>query len=289
MCKTRGLSDEFICALLSGELRPFLDTVCSDDSLCIEIRDNYLNIYYRGGNIYRIKHSRKGYFIKFAHSYFGMTSFDFPQAYDLAGWHTRLEKLKKGMDGWFVMHPKSERETQQKITVSNASKPADYIIADIEYTAPEQHFRFDMVGVNLCGKPRLSLFELKQGDSSVAGKAGITKHLEDVSRAVCNPSLYNTLLGEIQKISEQKQTLGLLPTIENTEFMSQQKPEFIFLLRGHNPKSQVPDRELRKVIESVKYLELKASCDVKISFMADDAYTLYASNMQSLEDYIRGH
>ena len=114
MCKTRGLPDKFICALLSGKLRPFLDTVRSDDSLCLEIRKDYLNIYYRGGSIYCIEHSSKGYHIKFTHSYFGMTSFDFPQAYDLAGWHTRLGSLKKGMDGWFVKHPKSEREAQQK-------------------------------------------------------------------------------------------------------------------------------------------------------------------------------
>ena len=51
----RGLSEEFIRALKSRFLEPVLDLVKSDYTLCLEIREDYINIYYRGGNILRIK------------------------------------------------------------------------------------------------------------------------------------------------------------------------------------------------------------------------------------------
>ena len=54
----RGLSEDFMKDLLKGELKGFLSAVKNDDTLCLEIRDNYINIYYRGGNLCRIKPSR---------------------------------------------------------------------------------------------------------------------------------------------------------------------------------------------------------------------------------------
>jgi len=46
----RGLSDKFMAALTGGVLTPLLDRVKADSTLCLEIREDYLNIYYRGGN-----------------------------------------------------------------------------------------------------------------------------------------------------------------------------------------------------------------------------------------------
>ena len=42
----RGISDKFISELKTGLLCPALEAVLHDDTLCLEIRDDYINIYY---------------------------------------------------------------------------------------------------------------------------------------------------------------------------------------------------------------------------------------------------
>ena len=46
----RRLSDHFIADLKVEILKALLDRVKADPTLCLEIRDEYINIYYRGGN-----------------------------------------------------------------------------------------------------------------------------------------------------------------------------------------------------------------------------------------------
>lgn len=43
----RGLTDTFLNDLKQGKLKNVLVAVKSDDTLCLEIRDNYINIYYQ--------------------------------------------------------------------------------------------------------------------------------------------------------------------------------------------------------------------------------------------------
>ena len=51
----RGINDGFICDLKTGDLSYFLNQVKSNrDKLCLEIRDGYINIYYKGGNLLKI-------------------------------------------------------------------------------------------------------------------------------------------------------------------------------------------------------------------------------------------
>lgn len=58
----RGLSQQFLTDLKEcGSLNDVLKVVLYDDTLCLEIRDNYANIYYRGGNLLRIEESPTGY------------------------------------------------------------------------------------------------------------------------------------------------------------------------------------------------------------------------------------
>ena len=44
-----------------GKLYPLLERIKKDDTLLLSIRNNYINIYYRGGNLVRISYGAKGY------------------------------------------------------------------------------------------------------------------------------------------------------------------------------------------------------------------------------------
>ena len=51
----RGLSETFMKDLSQGHLKPILDLAIRDHTLCLQIRNDYINIYYRGGNILKLK------------------------------------------------------------------------------------------------------------------------------------------------------------------------------------------------------------------------------------------
>ncbi len=50
-----NLSQRFLTELTSGNLRNVIKHILDDTELDIQVRDNYLNIYYKGGNILRIR------------------------------------------------------------------------------------------------------------------------------------------------------------------------------------------------------------------------------------------
>ena len=62
----RGIHDKkFLKSLEKGKLRSMLDVINNDKLLDVQIRNNYLNIYYRGGNIAKINSENSIEFDKF--------------------------------------------------------------------------------------------------------------------------------------------------------------------------------------------------------------------------------
>lgn len=57
----RALNDSFLNAfLVGGKLFPLLDLVRKDHTLCMELRGEYVEIYYRGGLLYKIDDNEYG-------------------------------------------------------------------------------------------------------------------------------------------------------------------------------------------------------------------------------------
>lgn len=154
------LSKNFATALSSkGNIAPIIEYILNDTELDVQVRDNYINVYYKGGNILRIKpqsfsfdkyyfylgHPKgfpKSYVMKVAD---GKSSEISPRATEpIPSFNEALEivseldtslhdimnllpenptaffkKAKTTMDSWFEKNPKSERLDQQKITSNN--------------------------------------------------------------------------------------------------------------------------------------------------------------------------
>lgn len=196
----RGINAEFEEQLKSGILRPVLDRVKNDDTISLEIRNGYVDIYYRGGRLLGLHAQSKAsrFLTQFDERYFGdETTYrsrrpqppkrTIESADDAQAWVDAFAEYKQAMDIRFSLHLKIEREYQQAIVRDNnrhwSGDVSDYVVVDIEYAQsprafPEQNanYRFDMVGFRwpAAGKTRASgvvtpvIMEMKAGDGALA-------------------------------------------------------------------------------------------------------------------------
>lgn len=166
----RGIRNEkLLNAFTDGRYKALLETVTADNELTIQIRADYVNVYYRGCNIARIK-SPNGY-VEFDKYYF-LREDMIPEIPQIKGKHKinvsgdkdrgiprrddiinelkdsrdKLKKIfkeekyeeyfceaKQVMDGWLGWNEKAEKEEQQQIVYRNTQDDADFYVLDIEY------------------------------------------------------------------------------------------------------------------------------------------------------------
>lgn len=300
----RGLSAEFINDLKEGKLKQLLEAVKLDDNLCLSIRNEYINIYYRGGNICKVTNKNGKYSYEFEKEYIKnpQNKEKIMKIYSEGNVQKIVENfplVKSEMDYSFgTGAKKAEREWQQLIlrenNYSNISNDTDYFIADIEYANKENGSRFDMIAVKWpsTGKDRrdptntrLSFIEVKFGDGAIGGNAGIKKHADDILK-FCK--METNIYSEVEKLLNQEIELGLVEVSQKKKEVKvkKEKPEFIFLFANHKPSKSKMKTELKRILEMPEYEELKEKCDLKVAKSSCMGYGLYDDCIVSLEDFI---
>lgn len=253
----RGLSQQFMGDLCDGRLALLRKRVLADQSLCLEIRENYINIYYRGGNLLKVAMLLPDYEAFFDTKYAGEKSDvlakQLPKALmrneaDVERWLEKIPILKQTMDIFLGNHPKEEREAQQSILRDNnfggTSRATDFYVCDIEYANP--HGRFDLVAVHWASNPktrkeqnghRLVLVEAKYGDGAMANKSGIASHVTDINRFLGDADNVQALKREMVGIFNQKRALGLMNCGRDLGAFSDEPPMLLLALINHDPDS----------------------------------------------------
>lgn len=274
--------------LCSGILNPILANVHRDNNLTIEVRSNYINIYYRGGNMLRISEKNTGYNFEFDLQYIKedndaktMIS-NLPKHVavrdDAQAWSVRIPTIKAEMDAYFVFHKKVEREFQQLVVRENniggIAKKTDYYICDIEYQVGDT--RLDLVAAKCTGrgKYRLALIEMKYADSALEGKSGIVDHVRKVYEYLSENNIED-LKTEMHGILETKRTLKLVDDLPAQFTFTEEKPEFIFLLANHKPASSLLDTELNKLEKESFYADFCKMADLKLATASFFGYGLF--------------
>jgi len=282
-------------SLLDGELTCFLDAVKSDNTLCLCIRGDYINIYYRGGNLLKIEEQQKQYKFSF--------NLGYTQRYrekigalapnDYIGWYENIPFIKSEMDTWFSKNPKPEREFQQVILRENnfisTAEHTNYRIADIEYKNNEIGCCFDMLALKYTGKgdsARLAYIEVKYGHKALSGDSGLQKHFVDMHRFLSNSDMRQLAFNDAQTTFDQLKDLGLIKYVKKFPSLSNDKaPEFILAL-ANLPSSNNYLRRIAPIIRSNEYQQLKELCDVKIAHSSFMGYGLYSDAMVPFEDFV---
>ena len=293
----RGLSRRFIDELKSGFLEPVLGLVLGDPTLCLEIRGNYINIYYRGGNILKLTEKVNVFDASFDWKYLNEDVTRVPinlplklwAKSDVMAWIEAIPFLKHEMDLWFGKHPKDEREFQQLMVrennFGNSAKSTDYFICDIEYANEKR--RFDLIAVRWPSTSAdrknntglgFAFIEMKYLDKAMSGEAGLPDHIEDINDFLQERANLTSLKDEMKQVFNQKRELGLINNEMPIESFSDDEPEYILALANHDPDSSILKRELAK-LPICPHAELKFAVS---SFMG---YGLFREHIYTLDDF----
>lgn len=292
-----------------GILHSLLERVKKDPTLCLEIRNNYINIYYRGGNLIEVK-EKEGFVAHFDTNYCSGAKNEVIETLrknskllvkdNVDTWINAIPSLKQAMDFWFGKHPKEEREFQQIVLRENnglvIGSGTDYFIIDVEYDN-HSDARFDLVAVEWESKssarklqkgyrPKLCFIEMKYGDGALSGKAGVIDHIDKFSSYVKNAGLKN-IKDEMLEAFRQKRKLGLIPALENNKNQVKifsDDVDFIFLFANHDSDS----RKLKDILTQIreKYQAINLGFNLKFCFSNFMGYGLYKQNVYSLSEFM---
>ncbi|MDU0460588.1 MAG: hypothetical protein RW306_17810 [Geobacteraceae bacterium] len=304
----KTLSKKFMDDLTNtdGLLHPILDRVRKDHTLLLSIRKDYVNIYYRGGNILKLEKVGDGAYKSFFDSQYNKNGESIPDLPhniknqdDSKKWVVAFQSLKLVMDFYFSQKAKPEREFQQLAARENndstISNESEYFIADIEFADTELGAKFDMLGVKWLANQRkngsnckAALIEMKYGDGALEGSAGIIKHLKDMTALIEDSERYQQFLRTIESKFNQLDQLGLLgfnrcKSETKVKFDDNDRPEVIFILANHNPRSTklskiLNDREIDEYVERDKF-------DLRFFVSSFAGYGLHSKSMLKLEEF----
>ena len=279
--KGRGIHKaDFFSSLKSGNLSKMIEIIRNDKDLDLQIREDYLNIYYMGGNIAKVNSENSIEFDKF---YFYLDMKTIPtktikknpikvkeftekrneliRKFKNQNYAEFFCDAKQIMDKWFAINPKSERMEQHELSIENQYGKSDYTIIDIEYQVSTQSDfvykitpngndtqkkpRFDIIAVNKKGK--LFIIELKKGTKALKDKSGLKEHWDCYQHSIARNT--EAFKREMQLVLKQKQDFDL---IDKKLLINSETPEFIFAY-AYDDKSSIkdPDDKFQKAYEKI--------------------------------------
>jgi len=290
----------------TGLLHPILERIKQDHTLMLSIRKDYLNIYYRGGNILRMKEQGNGSYSAFFDNNYNKSGPPGPALPDVIEsqhetrkWVDSFQDLKGIMDFYFSEYGKPEREFQQLIARENnfsaIANQSEYFVSDIEFADSGLGARFDILALRWLvahrkktGSCRPALIEMKYGDGALGGSAGVLKHLRDIDALISDGGKYKALLETMEWQFNQLDELGLLrfnrvANWTKIQLDGSEKPEVIFILANHNPRSS----KLNTILNDPKIHEYDHSPNFDLRFYVASfaGYALHADCMLTLSQF----
>ncbi|MGL4985986.1 MAG: hypothetical protein ACRC5H_02465 [Treponemataceae bacterium] len=288
----RMLSDEFMKALLTGSLNDILKRVKEDDTLLLQIRKNYINIYYRGCSALKLDApttKSENYMATIDKAYLkegSAPTFEFnPDT-----WLADLPTIKNNIDCNLGAKRRSEREFQQLVARENSfseiANSTDYFIVDIERT--DHIGRFDMVAIKWLATShdrknptdcQLVFIEMKYGHKSFDN---LEKHYEDINKFLFN----NDLREEALSIFKQLRELGLVELSEknkNEVVHLNDKVEFILLCANLSPNS-TKNTDIQEIVNKFDQSKPK-NLDYRFATASFMGYALYDKFMLNKDDF----
>lgn len=278
MATKRKISNEkFRKNLTEGEYKAIIDYASQrENELDVQIRDNYLNIYYQGGNLLRV-HPRSLYFDEF---YFHRGAKDMRKTHLIdkckkgdkacfARWEdyknrrkemldilnekrdmaTYCKEMKRIMKEWEAdLHTigisHDEKNAQQQISMNNRGA-TDYTVVDLEYAvSTTSNFKYN--GDSTKKVPRFDIIAVdKSGQLYVIELKTGLKAIDgnsgisahiDCFKYTIKRDSNKDFINEMDELLKQKQKLNLID--KNVFIDKTREPQFIFAFSDEPGKNQ---------------------------------------------------
>lgn len=295
-----------------GLLRGLLEIVKSDEDLVLEIRNDYFNIYYKGGNIAKVESANS---IQFDHNYFKgyqRPNFESDEKEEERkvlkkkmlsalknerNYYDFISKMKELMNDYWTWLKEErgislkEKDVQHSLCINNTEQ-SEYTIIDVEFQVSTKARYTYKKPIRAKGRfvarnkrsprfdiiavrnsdHRLCVIELKSGINALYGKSGIGDHADSFEGTIGR--MPRIFLEEIKGVVNDKKDFGFLS--KNFE-MSDNNPEFVY---AYSFKSEDKDRDgnlISKEQQKAMFIEeMKRSCcgHYRVMFLEENNYTL---------------
>lgn len=312
----RGIHDENLLNSLKNEedkegvLYPLIELVRKSKDLVLQIRDNYFNIYYRGGNVAEVESLNR---VKFDKNYFRKCENKTDEDWNAikSNSDTAKELFKAGKFAEYVDFVTEnmefywdnvlkgrgveEKKTQHAICLSNTDKD-EYTILDLEYqvsTRSKFHYiengirskddftptpRFDIIAIRNCDH-KLCVIELKKGVKALSDPSGVQEHAESFANTIgYNKETKQTFVDEMNNVLKQKRDdLYLLD--KRITIDTSLEPEFMYAYQFDSTDKSHPTFESQKKVfkhyQDKKYIDgVNYAYNKRILWLNEGDYTL---------------
>ena len=254
MEKVRILSDTFMDNLLEGHLKDVLKTVKADMDLDLQIRSNYINIYYKGNSLLKLSESSPTLYRVSIHDKFtaGNTIPDLLDRDSTEYFIEQIPHLKTNI----INHGRSSLEIEYEQLIIRANNEerrnnSEYFIIDRQYSDPRG--RFDLVGIfwRRRGRKKGDVVPLCLMEVKFALNTEIARLHEQLGRYYqVMKQDFSAMAAEFEGIYKQKLDLGLFNQPQDrTAAMKTltinpdlESAQFVIFLVDYNPHSSLFER-----------------------------------------------
>ena len=282
----RGLTDEFMTELkVNGKYYAIVEEVKKDNTLLLQIRENYINIYYRGCSILKLDDAGV---IKIDAKYCKTNIIN------VSDWIKELQVIKQNVNYYLSANDKSEREFQQVVARENSfskvSNDTDYFIVDTEFADNENNSRFDMIAIKWPSKRadrkvdencRLAIIEMKY---AIKAFDNLQKHFNDIDMYNKIDELKETVIKQFKQLRELDLIQFSSSGNTNEVIKLEGEVEFILLFANYKPASN----KIKINLSFMKAIEQTlAAKNIKLKFATSSfmGYGLYDNAMLDLEKF----
>ena len=285
------------------DLNLIWSVVISDDTLCPLLRDEKIDVYYRGFKTFSL--SLDGVIRNPLEFKNDLYEYDIPEKLSGLDFMKYLPYMKQGIDLWYGSGTKSpyEREFSQVIMRENnslkAGNQSDYFIIDMEHQYKKGGAIPDLVGLIMeRGKRQrpvfqMSIIEVKYMDIAFTGVAGIRSHIDDYVDLMNDKNTLEEMKQDIVEMFFQSKKLGLIPGLKNHYErieISDERPELLLALVSRNTNNGKNQRS--QEVESLRDILKKAiekyddyADDIYIAGTAELGLGLYADRKKCIKDF----
>ena len=283
----RKLSDKFYECLKFGFLSGLTEIVKSDPHLNLEIRDKYINIYFKGNSLLKLAETNTTHYKAEIHKKF-LDGLDFPldfSEHNICQFINAVPLLKENI----IKYGKRSLEVEYEQMIIRANNfeshnNSEYFIVDRQFTTKEG--RFDLTGIFWDRNKRRSnqevpvcLMEIKFALNSDIKEVHdqLARYYESIKSHAAE------IASEMQTVFRQKIELGLyhqpterLDALRTLTFSKNiDQFQFILIFVDYNQNS--------KLLDFHKLSTLPFANQIKIFF---SGFAMWQQNVKSLSEYL---